>query len=511
MKNSVKGIIALSAVLLALGGGAAALLLTDPNKGGDGGSVEATQPTTEQQAKILIYDNTVTGIDPETGESFEGVIKTVNVRNKTDELHVVQKSAKTEESGATYTLDGYQDIAMEDSIIGTLANNANGLTSEAVIEENCTDLAKFGLANPEITVDVEYESGTKYRMFIGDEAPVGTATYVMIDGIDTVFTVRNSAIANYSKTAMELVDTTIIETPDVAPIIKKLTVSRENMESDLVMEYDYAGQDESSKGGTTSPHIMTKPVWCYLTVDRSTDIISGMFGFSADSVYAVHCTESDIAETGLKEPFCTVTMECDDGNNYELLLSEPFEDGDGKSCYGMLKGGKVIFIIDSEDAKWLTVEPVDVASRVFIASYVWNIPELSVTCGNDSYDFKITKIEDRDDDGKLTSGDFTTTLNGEDFDTERYRLFYSYLVKANAEDFALDEKIPSGKPMAVVEFTDSFMGKTLKYEFYEKNSMQALVVADGKSKFNISKSYVETLIENANNIKSDEEFKMTWK
>ncbi len=512
MKNSVKGIIALSVALVALGGGAAALLLTDPDKEGDGGSsTVATQPATEQQVKILIYDNTVTGTDPETGESLEGIIKTVKVKNKTDEYSVVQKSAQTADSDVTYTLKGYEDIAMEEMLIGTLANNANGLTSEAIIEENCTDLAKFGLAEPEITVDVEYESGTKCRMFIGNQAPVGTATYVMIDGINTVFTVRNSALANYSKTAVEFVETTILESPEVAPIVEKLTVSRENMETDLVLEYDHAGQDDDSKGGTTSTHIMSQPVWCYLAVEKATDIIQGMFDFSAESIYAVHCTDSDIAETGLKEPFCTVTMECDDGNDYELLLSEPFEDGDGKSCYGMLNGGNVIFTIDSDDAKWLTVEPVDVASRVFIATYVWDIPELSVTCGDKNYDFKITKIESDDDDGKLTAVDFDTTLNGEKFDSERYRQFYSFLVKANAEDFALNEEIPAGEPMAVVEFKDSKMNKTLKYEFYEKNSMQALVVADGESKFNIAKSYVETLIDNAENLKSDEEFKMTWK
>ncbi|MBQ9139598.1 MAG: hypothetical protein IJX61_03205, partial [Ruminococcus sp.] len=86
-----------------------------------------------------------------------------------------------------------------------------------------------------------------------------------------------------------------------------------------------------------------------------------------------------------------------------------------------------------------------------------------------------------------------------------------FLIKANGESFALGEEIPAGEPMAVLEFTDSYSGKTMKYEFYEKSSLQALVVADGESKFNISKSYVETMIENAENIKSDTDFKTTWK
>ena len=508
MKKSVKGIIGLSALLLALGGGAAALLLTEPKDGGESSS--SSQSEVEKQVKILIYDDKVKGTDPETGADLKGVIKSVKVKNSTDEFYVVQNGVTENGSGIIYTFDGYQEVNMNNALIGTLANNANGLTSEDVVEENCTDLAKFGLENPEITVDIEYETGTKCRMFIGNDAPVGDAKYVMIDGVDTVFTVRISALANYSKTLDDFVETTMLKSPDVYPKVEKLTVSRKG-EDDLILEYDKSSDDEANRGGTSSTHIMTSPTFAYLTVERATDIITGMFGLSADSIYAVQCTESDIAEAGLKEPFCSVTMECDDGNDYKLLLSEYFDNSEGKSCYAMFEGGNVIYVLDAEKAKWVTVQPIDVASRMFVASYVWNITDLSVKSGDVSYEFDITQTKEPGEDEKLTADNFSVTLNGEDFDAERYRKFYSFLIKANGESFALGEDVPSGAPMAVLEYTDSYMNKTMKFEFYEKSALQALVVADGESKFNISKSYVETLIENAENLKSDTEFKTTWK
>ena len=508
MKKSVKGIIGLSALLLALGGGAAALLLTEPKDGGESSS--SSQSEVEKQVKILIYDDKVKGTDPETGADLKGVIKSVKVKNSTDEFYVVQNGVTENGSGIIYTFDGYQEVNMNNALIGTLANNANGLTSEDVVEENCTDLAKFGLENPEITVDIEYETGTKCRMFIGNDAPVGDAKYVMIDGVDTVFTVRISALANYSKTLDDFVETTMLKSPDVYPKVEKLTVSRKG-EDDLILEYDKSSDDEANRGGTSSTHIMTSPTFAYLTVERATDIITGMFGLSADSIYAVQCTESDIAEAGLKEPFCSVTMECDDGNDYKLLLSEYFDNSEGKSCYAMFEGGNVIYVLDAEKAKWVTVQPIDVASRMFVASYVWNITDLSVKSGDVSYEFDITQTKEPGEDEKLTADNFSVTLNGEDFDAERYRKFYSFLIKANGESFALGEDVPSGEPMAVLEYTDSYMNKTMKFEFYEKSALQALVVADGESKFNISKSYVETLIENAENLKSDTEFKTTWK
>ena len=89
-------------------------------------------------------------------------------------------------------------------------------------------------------------------------------------------------------------------------------------------------------------------------------------------------------------------MACDDGNTYVLLLSEIFSDDSGKHCYGMLEGGNVIYILSPEKARWVTVLPIDIASRIMVASYVWNITDLDVKCSDGSSEsFKIT-LKDAD-------------------------------------------------------------------------------------------------------------------
>ena len=514
MSNGVKGIIGLSLVLAIMGGGYAALRLTEPEDANDGDTTETTEAATEQQNRIIIYDSQVTGTDPETGESLEGVIKTVDIKNQTDELHVVQKTPKTEDSAATYTLDGYQDVVMRDTVIGTLANNANGLTTESVVEENCQNLEKFGLADPLVTVDVTYETGTECIMYIGNQTPGGDTTYVMTDADNTVYTVRNSALANYSMTINDFVEKTVLKKPDDEdmPIVNKLTIQREDIDYDIVIEYDKKSDDENYTGGTSASHILTSPTEAYISVERSTDITTGMFGLSAEDVFSVFCKESDIAEAGLKEPFCKVEMECNDGNTYDLLLSEPFTDTQyGKCCYGMLEGGNVIFIISADKAKWVSVLPVDIASKIFIGDYVWNVTELSFTAGGSTRTFDIKQKEESKDKESLAAEDFNVTLDGKEYDSERYRQFYSFLIGADAEEFALGEAIPEGEPMAAIDYTDKYEGRTRKIEFYEYSAMKALVVIDGESKFFISKSYVETLIRNAGLFDSEEDFVKTWK
>lgn len=514
MNKTAKGIIALAGVLAVLGGGYTALRLTEPKEPEDSSSSSSEEDGS--QHVVLIRDDKVTGEDPETGETLTGVVTHVQVKNETDEFSVIPNpAAENDPDAKKFTLEGYEDIPLRGAVIGTLANNANGLTSDAVIEENCTDLEKFGLADPKITVEVTYETGTVATLFVGNDAPSGDETYVMVKGINTVYTVRQSAMANYSSKLFDLVDTTIIAAPDqdAYPKVESLLIEREDLEGgDMYLEYDPKSDDEGYTGGSSATHIMKRPTEAYLSVERSTAITTGMFGLSAEDIYSVHCQESDIAEAGLKDPFCTVTMKCDDGNTYKLLMSEPFKSDDGGSnCYAMLEGGKVIYIVSTEKAQWATVTPVDIASKIFIGAYVWNITDLTVEGGGEKAEFKLSR---KDPDAELetfSAEDFNTLCNGETYDSERFRQFYSFLLKSSAEEFALDEKIPDSEPIAAITYTDSYSGKTTKVEFYDHSAMKALIAVDGQSKFTISKSYVDTLISNIKLIGTEEDFVLTWK
>lgn len=511
MNKTVKGIIGLSAVLAVLGGGFAALKLTEPKE--EESSVPETSDNIEPTVS-LIRDVTVEGIDPSTGVELKGVVKTVHVKNQTDEFDVVQKPKEEGKDYVTYTIDGYQDVVMKDSIIGTLAHNANGLKSTQTIEENCTengiDIAKFGLAEPVITVDLTYETGAEFTLLIGNETPMGGTTYVMIEGTDNVYTVQSSALANYRKTLNEFVETELLDAPAEYPIVNSLRVQRQDIDYDLLLEYR-GERDSNYEGGTSATHKMKEPTEADISVENSIGVTTGMFGLSAEDIFAVHCGEEEIAEAGLREPFCTVTMDCDDGNAYKLLLSETFIDETyGKCCYAMMEGGNVIFIVTAEKAVWAELQPGDILSGMYISNYVWSISELDLKCGEEEYSFRISQI---DPDAELESpkaGDFRTTLNGAEIETERYRQLYSFILSSDAETFALGEAIPASEPMVLLEFYDWYRDERVKVEFYEYSAMSALVVINGESKFLTSKAYVKTLAENAAIVTTDQDYKTTW-
>lgn len=517
MKKEVKGIIALSAALAVLGGGLAVMKLTEKPEENDNSVVEeTTQP--EGAGIILIEDSTEpprTTSENEITNSFEeSYVKTVRVINQTEELNVIVKEAPTDTTAVIYTLKGYEDLDVDTSVVGTLAHNANGLTSASLIEEDSKNLGKYGLEEPSVTVELAYESGNVRKFYIGDTAPIKSQTYLRVDGSNDVYTVSTSTIANYSKTAKEFINKTILAEPaeDEYPVINSLRIERDDIDYDILLEIGKYSND-SNAGGTSATHVMTEPVEVGITVERSQDITNGMFGLSADDIYRLHCKESDIAEAGLSNPFCRVTMSCDDGNDYVLLLSEQFADEDGtKYCYGMLEGGKVIYIVKAEDARWVSVMPVDMASRMMVTSMVWNITEFSVSSNNgDSVSFEITPLRDDIQVTNASAEDYSVKKNGEECEFERFRAFYAYLINGNGEDLAFGEPVPDEEPMLKVRYTDSYIDETVTMEFYEKSAMTALVVINGESKYTCSLSYVNTFIENVKRTETGEDYLTTWK
>ena len=509
MKNSVKGIIGLSTAVAVLGGGLLALKLTAPEKQNtdteNGQAEESTSSSQENEVLLLKDQNTENGI---------GEVKEMTVSNTDGKYRIIIDTPATEEDSATYTIDGYKDVPLDTSAVGTLAHNASELTA-SLIEENCTDTKKFGLDSPQAEVEVKFQSGSKGKFLIGDKAPANSATYVMIDGESTVYTISSAIAEKYQTPVTDFISKVILEEPseDTYPIINSLKIEREDIDYNILLKYDLKSSDSKYTGGTSATHVMVEPVEAYLTVERSQDITNGMFGLESTGFFAVHCKESDIAQAGLESPFCTVTMECNTGKTYVLLLSEPFYNDDNeKCCYAMLEGGNIIYTVKTENARWVEVLPVDIASRIIIGTYVWNIPELSIKCSNGTEEkFEIKQKEGTEEKTALRAVDFDVTKNGEVFDSERYRSFYSFLVSAYAEEFALGSEIPDSEPMVTVEFTDSYTKKNWKIDFYDNTALTSLIVINGESRYLCAKSYVETLIDNTARINTGEEYVTTWK
>ncbi len=495
MRKRTVGIIVGVVVIIALA--VAAILLL---QGGD--------DEEEESEAIAVSDETTEEISLLDYETDNVVL--IDVSGEAGDYQVVQTARGDDENNATYAIVGWESLPVT-STLWTLPNNTADLSANSIVEEDCTDYAKFGLdESTAISVTLHFDDNESYSFRVGNVTADATYTYFTPEDDNTVYTVKTSYLSNFRNAAIDFLDKTILEAPEdetAYPIVNYLKIEREDLDYDFELDYDTNSDDEDYTGGSVATHVMVSPVSAYLSPDRSTSIVTGMFGLSADSIAVPLPTQQDMTDYGLETPLGTVTMDCDDGNCYVLYFSEPVSIVDEETekastyYYAFLEGNEMIYCVKESDMIWATVEPTDVTSTLVLATYVWNIGTLDVKIDDKEFNFDVTATDAKD---------AVVTLNGESTDAERYREFYAFLLKTTAETIDFTDE-PTGDPLAEIylDTQDGSFART--FTFYALDDFTCLITVDGQSAYTCRRSFLTTLEDNMDiYYDDDEEFAVNW-
>ncbi|MDE6020598.1 MAG: DUF4340 domain-containing protein [Ruminococcus sp.] len=463
------------------------------------------------EAEISLSANDTDPADLVLSSQTADNVSSIEVKNSTGSYTIVRTAKADEEAGTavTFGVKGFEDIPTNTALTSTLANNIAGLSASSVVLENCTDMNKYGLGDDAAKGVLHFDDGSSFAFRVGNSVSDGENNYFAVEGDDTVYAVKTSLIANYQNKAESFLSLVMLKAPaeDEYPIVNYLTIKREDMDYDIVLSYAQDANNENT-GGTAATHEMISPIPAYLSVERSNDIITGMFGASASKILKIYPEKADLAKYGLDDkPFGTVIMECDDENTYTLNIGKKYvetdkETGVSSSYYPvMLEGVDAVYAMSADKCLWATAEPTDLASSLVLTTFVWDISRLSLEAeGQEKMDFTIEG--DDKENAKVT-------LNGKSADSERYRKFYSFLLQTTAEGTAIGEE-PSGKPEAVLNFETKNGKKKQEIAFYRQDSYTCLITIDGLSCFKCRASFIDTLKENMKLFDTDKDFIQTW-
>ncbi len=497
MRKKMLGIIGGAVLVAALGTAAFFLLQNSPDE--DSSSSASSAEDSSESITLTTEDpNDVTSIDVTNASGTFEVVRTAEGTGDSDDH-------------AAYAVSGWEDLPMDTSTLWTLSNNTASMEASGLVEENCSDLEKFGLDDAEaVAVTLHFADGSDYRFRVGNAAADATYTYFAPADQDTVYTVKTSLVANFSKSAEDFLSKTMLEAPadeNDYPIVNSLTIDRKDMDYTLELDYDEDAADDTTMGGTVASHEMVSPVPAYLSVDRSTPVVTGMFGLKAEKVAVPHPGTEDLANAGLDDPFGTATMACADGNTHVLTFGERFTEKDEESgtetayYYAMLDGIDAIYQVTEENLVWATTTPTDIASKLVLGTYVWDVGSLDVSVGDQKFQFSVVG-SDKDS--------AVVTLNGESTESERYRQFYSFLLNTTAETIKLDGT-PSGEMLGEIHVKTQDGAFDRDLQFYAIDEFTCLITVDGKSAYTCRKSYLDTLLNNMK-IYSDtsQDFTTNW-
>jgi hypothetical protein len=93
----------------------------------------------------------------------------------------------------------------QDAVNG-IASSLNPVSADNVVEDNATDLSKYGLNAPSLTVTVHEKNGKSDEIYFGDDVPAGSLVYARAGSASKVYAVSSSTKTSFDKSANDLRD-----------------------------------------------------------------------------------------------------------------------------------------------------------------------------------------------------------------------------------------------------------------------------------------------------------------
>src|SRR5579863_1933269 len=127
-------------------------------------------------------------------------IQSIDLKKKDSPALVLQKQNNK------WVITSPEHVATDQDAAGSVASALTSITADSVVEDKATDLNKFGLQNPSLTVTIHEKDGKTQDIEFGDDLPAGSLVYANVNGGPKVYSVFSSAKTSFDKSVNDLRD-----------------------------------------------------------------------------------------------------------------------------------------------------------------------------------------------------------------------------------------------------------------------------------------------------------------
>jgi Domain of unknown function (DUF4340) len=151
-------------------------------------------------------------------------ISRVELKKKNGDQVVLAK-----DDNGKWQITAPKTVGVDDAAVSGMLSAMSALNSERLVEGKTTNPARYGLAQPEIEINVTDKSGS-HKLLIGDNTPTGNSAYAQLAGDPRVFTVAGFTKTSFDKGLNDLRDKRLI-TADADKITRlELNVKQQSIE-----------------------------------------------------------------------------------------------------------------------------------------------------------------------------------------------------------------------------------------------------------------------------------------
>jgi len=137
---------------------------------------------------------------PKVADISDAAVQQIELKKKDGSIIVLDRKSGKWIITAPETLSADQDA------VATIVSSLNPVTADSIVEDKPSDLGKYGLTNPSLTVTVKEKTGKTDRFVFGDDVPAGSLVYARSNSRPAVYSVSSSVKSSFDKGLNDLRD-----------------------------------------------------------------------------------------------------------------------------------------------------------------------------------------------------------------------------------------------------------------------------------------------------------------
>ncbi|MDP4180003.1 MAG: DUF4340 domain-containing protein [Bacillota bacterium] len=431
--RTFRNVIILAVVMVALVG---AFIGVSMKKGKDTSNNES-QPTTKLTPLM---------------EAKKDDIVEYTIENQGDKFTVAHK-------GTDWTLVYPAGVNFSKVETENMANNAASISSSKLVEENATDLSKYGLNHPAVFT-VKTKDGKVQVLEIGNNTPTGDGAYVKLKDSNKVYVVDINMVSPMKVSKYFFWEKTLfnMKTED----IKTLSLERGGKIAFKVNLHD------------DKKWYLTEPMEGAANSSKLEPYLNELPSLTADSIE--EDKPKDLAEFGLDKPTYIMTIETKTGTKKLYLGTEVIK---GQQIYGKLAGSDTIYVLPVSKLNYLDLPLKELVEGLVYTPDITDVSEFTVDMDGKSTNIKLQLDPNKNIDKDIYTVDGKEAVKKNEDGEMFVRVFYRAIIGVGFSD--LDAAaVPSGKPEITFTYTLKKAPGTVKVEYIPKDATTYYAVINGK-------------------------------
>ena len=258
-------------------------------------------------------------------------------------------------------------FSYDTSLFRSLMYTVSRVSVKNTVEENATDLAAYGLAEPWYTVRCGYADGSTTELYFGKQTVVDSNYYCKTADSDNVYIIGNYSVQLMTREELQYRDANLFPTYENDDIYEKIDWIRLTKRDGTVIEVerDYEGTHESNI--ISSLYVMHEPYQGSVNDETFKTQVMNVVAPIKKVEILFDITESQFAEYGLDKP-ARLEMTDVSGNSLNLLIGDACENA--MYTYAMIDGTYTVLVVESACLTWQNALPIELFIRI---GWLYNI------------------------------------------------------------------------------------------------------------------------------------------